>query len=174
MPWKVNTFVRILHVRKRRQSEIKERPRILHPGRTQDSKTQIFLFHFKFCVFFLFVSLCYLKGYLEWLTWNRHWHSGHYLIAKGFGRRHICGRDFAYVKIFSSVFILARTKPIYFAAIVTVYAFNKFHVLHAVDQMLLYAGMPIKSLKTVSLWINITLKGGRGKFFLSLKFLALC
>lgn len=80
----------------------------------------------------------------------QHQHSSHYVIAKGFQGKNIYVRDFAYAKIFSSLFILARTKPISFATIVTVYAFNKFHVLHAVDQMLLYARMPIKSLKTVS------------------------
>lgn len=139
------------------------------PGRTRDSKTEIFLFYSKCCVSFLLVSLWYLRGYLEWLIWNHHWHSGHYLIAKGFQRRNICVRYFAYVKIFSALFILARTKPIYFSAIVTVHAFNKFHVLHAVDQMLLYAEMPIKRLKTVSVWINITLKVGEGKVLFILK-----
>lgn len=150
MPWKVDTFVCILYLRKGRLWKLKERPMIVQvvPGRTQDSKTQIFLFYSKCCVFFLLVSFWYLRGYLEWFTWNHHRCSGHYLIVR-FQGRNIYVRDFAYVKIFSGLFILARTKPIYFAAIVTVYAFNKFHVLHAVDQMLLYADMPIKSLKTV-------------------------
>lgn len=33
--------------------------------------------------------------------------------------------------------LLQGQKPISFAAIVTAYTFNKFHYLHAVDQMLL-------------------------------------
>lgn len=46
MPWKVDIFVRILHLRKGRLSEIKERPMIMQvvPGRIQDSKTQIFIY----------------------------------------------------------------------------------------------------------------------------------
>lgn len=172
MPWDGDTSVPTLHMRKGRLSKIKERQYCAGSPRENPGlkNTYLFTLLWVLCFFFFPCTPLVFKKLFRLTYMYQHQHSGHYVIAKGFQGKNICVRDFAYVEIFPRLFILARTKPISFAAIVTVYAFNKFHVLHAVDEMLLYARMPIKSLKTISLWINITLKGGEGKVLFILKF----
>lgn len=116
------------------------------------------------------IFLWYLRCYLKWLTSN-HGHTGHCLTAKGFQGRKIYIRGCIYVQILSSLFNIARTKTNLFCSYSCCLYFQQIslHILHAVDQMLLYARMPIKSLRHWFLWENTSLKSGEGNIFLILQ-----
>ena len=78
---------------------------------------------------------------------NHHQHDGHCLMLKVLVEGHLYKIFHLCESIFQFIHP-CKDKAQCLSQPQLVYTFSKFHVLHTVDQMLLQAGMPIKSLKS--------------------------
>lgn len=113
VPWMVDTLVPVLRIRKGRPWEVKGGPKSYRWSMGKPRSQKHISYFTLSSVLSPSIPLVFKR--LEWLTSN-HSHITHCLIAKGFQGRNIYVRDYIYVQIFSSLFILVRIKTNFFCS----------------------------------------------------------